>query len=484
MTSFRRRIQWFTISLIAGLLAIFSLALYLGLSYILSRHIDEQLLAVASAEAQQVEKETGELNEMGYLSSASAREFHDAFEAEWGREEHELLEAIRHSVVFDRDGQILWKGEGVAFRAELPPETQVHVLKGEPAFDTLYKGHAPVMRRISFPIPLQGEIRYVLQTQMSLKVVRKTLQWLLVACGTGSLVVLTLAWVGSTWIARVALSPVSTLSRTAAHISDRSLETRVALDAPYEEFQQLAQSFNHMLDRLHKVFESQRRFVADAAHELKTPLTAMKGNLEVALQRARSVEEYRDVIAANLSQVEHMSHLTRSLLTLAQFAGSRPPVQLEPMTLKPILEELTAEITVLAKEQGCRLIVHVQDDPVIVGDTAQLKRVFINLLDNALRHTPRGGTITVAVEVVGDEVLASVTDTGCGIAAIHLPHIFERFYRVDEARNRHEGGTGLGLAIAHEIALAHGGALLAQSEVGKGSIFILKLPVRRTHHSP
>jgi heavy metal sensor kinase len=347
-------------------------------------------------------------------------------------------------------------------------------------FETLQPPQGPVVRRVSFPITSQGRVDYILQTQASLDLVNETLHWLIITLGTATIGIFVFGWVGSSWIARMALSPVETLGQTAANVSAQSLDTRVFLNAPYDEFQQLAESFNNMFERLQGTFESQRRFVGDAAHELRTPLTAMKGNVEVALQHERSPEEYRDVLATSLGQVEHLARLVKSLLTLTKFAGEHPPIDLKPVLLEPLLKELVSELSVLAEEKGCLLTAHLQKVPQILGDAGQLKQLVINLLDNAIRHTPRGGSVTISmqssVDTVVDTVQLTVEDTGSGIATGHLPHIFERFFRADQARDRESGGTGLGLAIAKEIALAHNGTINVQSEIGKGSVFTVSFP--------
>jgi signal transduction histidine kinase len=232
-----------------------------------------------------------------------------------------------------------------------------------------------------------------------------------------------------------------------------------------------------MFERLQRAFESQRRFVGDAAHELRTPLTAMKGNVEVALQRDRSTEEYQDVLSTTLGQVEHLARLVKSLLTLTQFSGEHPPIDLKPVLMGPLIKELASELSILAEEKGCLFTTHIQEVPQVLGDAGQLKQLVINLLDNAIRHTPHDGSVTVTLQSSADQVRLTVEDTGSGIAAEHLPHIFERFYRADPARDRESGGTGLGLAIAQEIVLAHNGTINVQSEVGKGSVFTVSLPV-------
>jgi heavy metal sensor kinase len=447
-------------------------SLYSTLSFLLYRHIDAQLLSLVQLQADRVKKETGEIQEI--LQKNSSHEIDDDDHLE--REDHELHEAIRDSVVLSREGTVQWKGEGMGVVARLDPLLRRHVLEGKIMYETLLQPQGPSIRRVSFPITSQGKVEYILQTQTSLDLVDETLHWLIITLGTATIGIFVFGWVGSNWIARMALSPVENLGQTATNVSAQSLDTRVFLEAPYEEFQQLATSFNNMLERLQRVFESQRRFVGDAAHELKTPLTAMKGNLEVALQRDRSSEEYRDVLSTSLGQVEHLARLVKSLLTLTQFAGEHPPIELKPILMEPLVKELVSELSILAEEKGCLITAHLQEVPHVLGDVGQLKQLVINLLDNAIRHTPKSGSVTVTMQSSADKVLLTVKDTGSGIATEHLPHIFERFYRADRARDRESGGTGLGLAIAQEIALAHNGTINVQSEIGKGSVFTVSLP--------
>jgi len=423
-------------------------------------------------QAERIKKETGEIEEIHRKISRQADD-DDHLE----KEEHELHEAIRDSVVLNREGTVQWKGEAIGMIAKLDPLLRNQVFQGQTVYETLLRPQSSPVRRISFPITSEGRIEYILQTQVSLDLVNETLKWLIITLGAVTIGIFICAWVGSNWIARMALSPIETLGQTAANVSAQSLDTRIFLDAPYHEFQQLAQSFNNMFERLQRAFESQRRFVGDAAHELKTPLTAMKGNMEVGLQRERSTEEYRDLLSTSLGQVERLVRLVKSLLTLTQFSGEHLPIDLKPVFMEPLMKELVSELSILAEDKGCLFTSHIQEVPKVLGDAGQLKQLVINLLDNAIRHTPQGGSVTVTLQSSADQVRLAVEDTGSGIATEHLPHIFERFYRADPARNRESGGTGLGLAIAQEIALAHNGTINVQSEVGKGSVFTVSLPI-------
>ncbi|GJL61801.1 MAG: two-component sensor histidine kinase [Nitrospirales bacterium] len=473
MPSFRTRIRWSSLSLITILLLTFAVSLYSTLSFLLHRHIDAQLLATVERQAHQVKQETGEIEEILQKNSHQVKDDDDHLE----KEDHELREAIRNSVVLSREGTVQWKGEGVGVVARLDSLLLKQVLQGQTTYETLPRSQSSPVRRISLPISSQGQVDYILQTQASLDLVNETLHWLIVTLGIATIGIFVFGWVGSNWVARMALVPVEALGKTTATVSAQSLESRVFLDAPYHEFQQLANSFNSMFERLQKAFESQRRFVGDAAHELRTPLTAMKGNIEVALQRDRSNEEYQDVLATSLGQVEHLARLVKALLTLTKFAGEHPPIELKPILMEPLIKDLVSELSILAEEKGCCLTALLQEVPLILGDVGQLKQLVINLLDNAIRHTSHGGAVTVGLTSSDDRVCLTVTDTGSGIPAEHLPRLFERFYRADQARDRESGGTGLGLAIVQEIVLAHHATIHVKSEVGKGSVFTVSFPV-------
>lgn len=465
MRSFHRHIRRAALLLMLGLIFAFGILLYAGLSVVLYRHVDQELLATAQAEARRVEVATGVLREFG-----GSGDDDDA-------DERLIREAARSVVVLSPDGTAVWTGAAVAQRPGLAQGLMGRALRGEVVYDTIDMGVGSHVRRISLPIQRDGEVRYILQTEASLRVVRESLQMLLGLLGAVVLLGFVAAWLSSGWLAREALLPVEALSGTAEQITSPPLDIRAPVDAPYVEFQRLAHVFNGMLDRLHKVFESQRRFVADAAHELKTPLTAIRGNLEVALQRSRSAEEYRDSMLTVLGEVERLIALAHALLTLARLSGERTVMEMKPLALEPIVREVIDDLDVLAQDRAITLTLAVSPVPEVLGEAGRLKQVLINLLDNALRHTPQGGEIAVTLAATESTVRIAVKDTGPGIASEHLPHLFEPFYRADRARARGDGGTGLGLAIVKEIIKAHGGEVRVESEVGKGTVFTVLHPV-------
>jgi signal transduction histidine kinase len=305
---------------------------------------------------------------------------------------------------------------------------------------------------------------------------------ILLTLGSGT--ILFVAWIGSGWLAKKVMTPIEVLSTGAETISEADLGKRLTLDSPYEEFRRLTQAFNSVMDRFQRSGETQRRFCDIAAHEMKTPLTILQGNLDVALMKARTTEEYREALLNNLEQVGRLITLTRSLLTLANFTSGKPPVHLVPLALEPLIQNLVDELNPLADDRRITLSFESQSVPPILGDAQWIKQALINLLDNALHYTPSGGAVTVRLEAVGVGVAVAVEDTGHGIEPEHLSHLFERFYRTDWARAKDAGGTGLGLPIVKEIAESHGGTVSVTSQVEKGSVFTLHLPIRTNQTIP
>ncbi|MGD9726727.1 MAG: sensor histidine kinase [Nitrospiraceae bacterium] len=471
MTSFRGQIRLAAIILLLGLLMVFNMVVYWGFQTLLTRYVDGRLVELADILAHLVAErpELLQAKDGEILPEEAGRQPVD---------EHtqELREVSHRIQILAPNGTVVFKGEDVI---PLPPVSQgalEEVRRGQAVYDTVDAPNGSPVRRVLVPVGRHGEVRFVLQAEASLDLVQRTLRnlmGLLILCSVAAMVA---AWAGSAWLARRVLEPLAVLSRTAEKISASSLRTRLNLDAPYEEFRQLAEAFNAMLDRLQKASESQRSFVDSAAHELQTPLTVLRGNLEVSLQKMRTAEEYREALITNLEQVERLMALAKSLLTLARFAGDRPPVQLAPLALEPMLRDLIEDLVPLAEDRMIRLTLECEPVLPVHGDAQKLKQLIINLLDNAMRYTDPGGAVAVRLSGTPDEVCIAVQDTGQGIEAAHLPHLFERFYRVDHSRTRDVGGTGLGLSIVKEIADSHKGSIRVESEVGKGSTFTLALP--------
>ena len=456
----------------AGLLLVFSVLIYVGGDALLRRFVDGRLLGLAETMAKIVEQHPN-------IIESSDEDL--ALAAEVSRSEnaqHELQEVTHSLLVFSPDGRVVWKGPGAVAQHPVPDDTVFErVRQGNTVFETVESADGTPIRHLFLPVPRQGQVRYVLHAEASMLLYRETLKALVILLTTGSGTIFLVAWVGSGWLAKKVLTPIEALSTGAETMSEADLGKRLTLDSPYQEFRRLTQAFNSVMDRFQRSGESQRNFCDIAAHEMKTPLTILQGNLEVALLKARTSEEYREALINNLEQVGRLIALTRSLLTLAKFTSGKPPVHLVPLALEPMIQDMVDELTLLADDRRITLSFESQSVPPVLGDAQWLKQALINLLDNALHYTPSGGAVTVRLQAVGDGVAVAVEDTGHGIEPEHLPHLFERFYRTDWARAKDAGGTGLGLPIVKEIAEAHGGTISVTSQVDKGSVFTLRLPV-------
>jgi heavy metal sensor kinase len=470
MKSLRSLIRQSSLMLMAGLLLVFSVLTYIGGDALLHRFVDARLLALAETLAKIVEQYPNIIERSGEDGARTA-------ELNRSKKEQYELQDVTHSLrVFSPDGRVVWNAPKALAQQPVPDHVFKQVRQGVPVFETSETTDGSPVRHVFISIPRQGQMQYVLQAETSLLLYQETRNGLVLLLALGSGVILLVAWVGSGWLAKQVLTPIEVLSTGAETMSEADLGKRFTLDSPYQEFRRLTQAFNSVMDRFQRSGEIQRRFCDIAAHEMKTPLTILQGNLDVALMKARTSEEYREALINNLEQVGRLIALTRSLLTLANFTSGKPPVHLVPLALEPMIQDLVDELTLLADDRRITLSFESQSAPPILGDAQWLKQALINLLDNALHYTPSGGAVTVRLQAVGEGVAVAVEDTGHGIEPEHLPHLFERFYRTDWARAKDAGGTGLGLPIVKEIAEAHGGSISVTSQVDKGSVFTLRLP--------
>jgi len=287
---------------------------------------------------------------------------------------------------------------------------------------------------------------------------------------------LVIAGAGGLFLARRALKPVDEISRTALEIEEKDLSQRIPVNTR-DELGRLSSVLNQMIDRLEKAFQRQQQFTGDASHELRAPLAVIEAESTLALQKKRTIEEYQQSLGLVAQEAGHMSVIIDQLLAMARADAGREMV-LEEIDLGEILKGVAGDAEVLCREKGLVFEPGAMGHDVMVkGDTGRLKVLFLSLLDNAIRYTPAGGTVSLSLSVQGRFAVATVRDTGMGIPPEEIPHIFDRFYRVDKARSRAEGGSGLGLAICRQIAEAHGGEIEVESQPEEGSAFSVRLPL-------
>jgi heavy metal sensor kinase len=301
---------------------------------------------------------------------------------------------------------------------------------------------------------------------------QQRLAWVLLAAGGA---VLALGLGGGWWLTGRAIRPVQDISAAAMRISAGNLSERITTADPQDEFGRLAAVLNSTFGRLESAFLRQKQFTADASHELRTPLAVLICEAQATLARERTSAEYRETIEANLAAAQQMRQLTESLLTLARLESGHENARREPFDLGELTQSCIDRIRPLAGERQ----ITIRCDFAAAGchgDDAQIRQVITNLLANAIHYNRDGGEVHVSTRVEGESAVLTVRDTGPGISASDLPHIFDRFYRADKARSGAEGHSGLGLAISKAIVEAHGGTVRAESEPGVGTTFTVRFP--------
>jgi heavy metal sensor kinase len=291
--------------------------------------------------------------------------------------------------------------------------------------------------------------------------------------------ILILASLGGYFLARKSLAPMALMNEQTRTITAGNLSSRLDVANPRDEVGRLATTINALLARLDAAFQEQQRFIADSSHELRTPVAVVRTEAEVALEREREPKEYQASLALIRDEAERLSRIVEDLFILARQPVATRGLMRGPVRLNSLVRECGRAAQVLAAKKGLRL--DFQDSVAEVslsGDDELLKRLFLNLLDNAVKYTPPGGEITMRLTTHNGDARITVNDTGVGIAAEDQPRVFDRFYRVDKARSRTVGGAGLGLSIARWIVEAHEGKLSLESKAGTGSTFTVELPLR------
>ena len=323
-------------------------------------------------------------------------------------------------------------------------------------------------------VSLENGVPYVLQVGRSTQAaedVLATITYILLGGGALALVVLLGA---GYWIARSTLRPVEQVTQLAAEIEASDLTRRLAVEHAPAEVQRLANTFDAMLARLEAAFGQQRNFVMDVSHELRTPLTALRGNIDVTLMSPDMDPETRAQLERMSAEVERLIRLTSNLLYFAHAEAGREIVR-RPVDLDGLCLEVVHQARDIRSDVNVR-VAH-EEQLSVAGDRDLLKQLILNLVDNAIKFSPPGGEVVVTLQATADSAEVTVEDTGPGIPPEQTDLIFERFYRGSNSRSRTVGGAGIGLAISRWIARAHGGDVRVQSEVGKGSRFIVTLPL-------
>ncbi len=377
--------------------------------------------------------------------------------------------------VYDATGSLTFDDSPQADRPSVDQKTVEAALQGETTVRRVKVGDQN-MRVRTLPVRRGGSVVGALEVGLSESDVSDTLRILLLIIAVAYPVTLGATSFGGVFLAGRALAPIDQITRIARRISAEDLSRRLDLRLPDDELGRLAHTFDDMIARLDEAFRRQRQFTADASHELRTPLTSIKGQVEVTLSRERSPQTYREVLGTVNEEVDRLIRLVGSLLTLARADAGQIPIAKERVDLAGLVASVVEQVRPLAEERGVALEVATAPSATLEADEDLLLQLLLNLLDNAIKYTEKGGQVTVGWASRDGSMELRVRDTGAGIPPEQVPRIFDRFYRVDKARSRAEGGTGLGLSICRWIAEAHGGSISVESTPGTGSTFTLRLP--------
>lgn len=327
------------------------------------------------------------------------------------------------------------------------------------------------------PIKSDQGKEYLVEVGASLGPTEAVLQRLVFLLALALAVTVLVAMLGGYFLVRRSLAPVERIANSAEQITLHNLRDRLPVAETGDELQRLSLSLNNMIARLDDAFQHNRRFIADASHELRTPLTIMRGELESIVERTGHSPEVQETAASILEEVERLARIVDGLFAMSRLDAGEAQKECVPFDLADLATSTADQMYLLAEDKNISISTDSPGRVVVEGDRARMKQVVVNLLDNAIKYTPSGGSIRISVKAGGGKALLEVEDNGVGIPAEAHPHIFERFFRVDKARSREMGGAGLGLSIVKSICTAHGGRVDFTSAEGRGSSFKVELPL-------
>ena len=455
--SFRLQLTAWYLLLFTVLFVAFGVFLYEVLERGLHQRLDESLSSAVGTAAGLFRDEMAELHGD---AAAAARE------VTLEMSDRRVLVAVFEGDKLLASNAPLKSAESVAARARAANQSEFHTTLPQ------YGKHGAMA--VARSLVVDGR-QYVLLAVESLHSIQSDLAVVRNVLFLALPLVVLIAGVGGFLLATRSLAPVRLMADQARSITDKNLNTRLDIGAAHEELQVLTDSFNELLSRLDQSFETMRRFVADASHELRTPLAVIRGEADVALAQDRSPGEYQESLAIIQDEARRLSRLVDDLLNLARADAGHVNLRVDEFYLNDLLAECCRSVEAAAGARQIDLECRCPGDVAFHGDQELLRRLVLNLLDNAIRYTPAGGKIVVSLETAESELRILVSDTGIGVSPEAAPYIFGRFYRGDQARSRQNGGFGLGLSIVKWIAESHKGTVNVTSEPGKGSTFTVLL---------
>jgi heavy metal sensor kinase len=460
-----RLVAWYA-SLLTAVFILLGAIMYIDLRHFLENNLRE---AQARRAQQIADAELARIAKTG--PAAAASEIKDRYEPEVNDRFIRVTRLGANGGVIYVSGQPKDQSFDPAHLPALPPSSEKEFSKKL----RLPGGEPLLVAALNYTTPEREH--YLVEVGVPLNPVSTMLGHLFVQLSFGLPVALAVAIVGGYLLVRRSLRPVERIARKAEQITQHNLSERLPVARTGDELEQLSTSLNHMIGRLEDAVQNSKRFVADASHELRTPLTVLRGELENLGVDARLDEASRDTIGSMLEEVERLADIVEGLVALSRLDAGEAKREWVPFDLAELTATTADQMNLLAEDKGISVQCGPEQKVFVQGDRARLKQVVVNLLDNAIKYTARGGTIQLNVTRQNGHAILDVVDSGIGIPAESVPHVFERFFRVDKARSRDEGGAGLGLSIVKSICTAHNAELQLESTVGKGSRFRIKLPL-------
>lgn len=464
--SIRFRLTVWYAGLLAMLILLLGTSTYFGLRHYLNQTLNESL-----------GRQARQIGESFLIDVATGGEGYVVSEIN----EHYAPELNNRFVRVTRaDGSVLYVS-GKPKESHFDPLT-VPVLRAPVNQDFEREEHLPGGELLIYSRPFTERTgqHFLIEVGAPYEQVEVVLYGLLLALALGLPLTVIAAVGGGYMLMKKALNPIDSITHAAEQITSRNLSQRLPVARTGDELERLSAALNRMIARLEESFQYIRRFTADASHELRTPLTVLRGELEAATQKpqiTQSWPELGETIGSALEETERLSRIVDSLLAISRLDAGEAQMEWATLDLAELTISTTEQMRLLAEDRNITLNCDAVRKVEIEGDRTRLKQVVVNLVDNAIKYTPDGGNVLVKVGVTDGRAVLEVADDGSGIPAEALPHLFERFYRVDKARSRQMGGTGLGLAIIRSIVTAHGGQVTVESTEGKGSRFRVELPL-------
>ncbi len=453
--SIRLRLTAWYVAILLASLSLFGIVAFVAMRKGIEKSVDENLAGQANGVAEVV----------GRVLQQEPAELQDQL-----REHRELREQADFLQVCDRNGRWI-------YRSRLMEHYDVPV-PAKASYSPYNVMAADLPLRVLVRDVSAGGQRYRIQVAAPMDDFYDAIDQFKLMILLLSPLVLVLASGGGYWLSGRALAPVDKITRAAQDINSNSLAKRLEIPQSGDELQRLSETLNSMLGRLESSFNRITQFTADASHELRTPLALMRTTTEVSLRTSQTVADYREAQQEILAELEKTSSLVEKLMLLARADAGVETLQRAPVNVGECLRDACKDGQVLAQAKQLKFSANLDGQDLLVkGDSHALRRLFLILIDNAVKYTPPGGSVSVALTANNGSAVAEVRDTGIGVSAEHQPYIFDRFYRADKARSREFGGVGLGLSIARWVAEGHRGTIELQSTPGAGSVFRICLPL-------